>query len=707
MKLQLIKKALLLFGLIGISYFMFAQPTEAEDFTVTDTEGVTYNLFEILDQGKYVYLDFWFSTCGGCQGAVPGVNDIYEGFGCNEFELIVLGIGSEDSDAIAEQFREDFGCVYPLVSGQGGSYPVINYYGVEYYPEFIVISPDRSVSWDGEAGDLHEISAIVALGPNQNACPDDWPVAAFTGAPLILPVGSGVTYHDESINNVSQWLWFFEGGEPETFNGQNPPEIIYNESGWYDVSLTVQNAFGNENSVTYQNYVQVFDIADDTVVAYFSANQVVVVAGYSIDYTDLSHDFPYEWHWAFEGAVPNTSTEQHPQDVVYNNTGTFNAQLIVRNSVGWDTLLIENYITVIPDAGLEAPVANFTSRNRLVKRNIPVYFDDLSTKYPMSWSWQFEGGDPQYSGFQIQPEGVIYANTGFFDVTLSVSNINGSNVLTKRDYIVVYETNVGSFCDTIGNLAEDEIPNELYINGMTGCLGGQNSDNIKMYADYYDFHTFNQVHGVIVPVMDISYGSYNSYIRFITWDGADNKPTTILSEQKVYLHNLSGNFIQVILFDEPLEVDGPFYLGYSINYADGDKFVVGMSPNRGNGGLNTFWVKDGDEWKSTVEAYDIAVSSGIRPLTCLVGIEDEEIEKNISLYPNPCSNYLTITNGYTFDKGDFVEIFDKTGRTILMKFAESGADEILLDVSQLSSGVYFTRVFTQGKLIVDKLNVIR
>jgi PKD repeat protein len=701
------KKAFLLFIFVGISFVIFAQPTVAEDFTVTDTEGVTYNLFEILDQGKYVYLDFWFSTCGGCQAAVPGINDIYTGFGCNEFELVLLGIGSEDTDEIAEQFREDFGCIYPLVSGQGGSYGVINYYGVEYYPEFVLIKPDRTVVWDGDEGDLHEISTIVALGPQQNACPDDWPVAAFSGSPLVLPVGSGVTYQDESINNVSQWLWFFEGGEPETFNGQNPPEIIYNTSGWYDVTLTVQNPFGNENSVTYQNYVQVYDIADDTVVAGFSANQVVVVAGYSVDYTDLSYDFPYEWHWEFEGGSPAVSTEQHPQNVFYYTPGYYDAQLIVRNSEGWDTLLIEDYIHVIPDAGDEAPVANFTSRNRLVKRNTPVFFDDLSTNYPMSWSWQFEGGTPTYSGFQIQPEGILYENTGFYDVTLSVSNINGADVLTKRDYVVVYESHVGTVCDTIGNLLDGEIPNELYINGMTGTLGGQNSDRIKMYADYYDYHTFNQVYGVIVPVMDVSYGSYNSYIRFLTWDGADDQPTTILSDHKVKLHELSSNYIQVIYFDEPLEVDGPFYLGYSINYADGDRFVVGMSPNRGNGGFSTLWVSDGETWRSSNSAYDISVSSGIRPLTCLVGVDDEVIEKSIGIYPNPCSDVINIINELSFENGDFVEIFDKTGKSIVMQFAEPGSNEVKLDISALAPGVYFTRVFTQGKLVVDKINVMR
>lgn len=40
----------------------FAQTnlTQAVDFTATDTEGNTWNLFEQLDQGKYVLIDFFF-----------------------------------------------------------------------------------------------------------------------------------------------------------------------------------------------------------------------------------------------------------------------------------------------------------------------------------------------------------------------------------------------------------------------------------------------------------------------------------------------------------------------------------------------------------------------------------------------------------------------------------------------------------------------
>jgi len=36
--------------------------TEAVDFTATDIEGHTWNLFDELDDGKYVLIDFFFTT---------------------------------------------------------------------------------------------------------------------------------------------------------------------------------------------------------------------------------------------------------------------------------------------------------------------------------------------------------------------------------------------------------------------------------------------------------------------------------------------------------------------------------------------------------------------------------------------------------------------------------------------------------------------
>ncbi|NQU31920.1 MAG: hypothetical protein HQ521_01690 [Bacteroidetes bacterium] len=57
------KKILLIIGLF-VASFAYSQTnlTTAVDFTATDFEGNEFNLFEILDAGQYVVIDFFGTT---------------------------------------------------------------------------------------------------------------------------------------------------------------------------------------------------------------------------------------------------------------------------------------------------------------------------------------------------------------------------------------------------------------------------------------------------------------------------------------------------------------------------------------------------------------------------------------------------------------------------------------------------------------------
>lgn len=70
------------------------------------------------------------------------------------------------------------------------------------------------------------------------------PVANFLTSDSTIVIGQTVTFSDASTGDVTSWYWEFERGNPETFNGQNPPPVQYNVMGAYDVTLTVQNATG-------------------------------------------------------------------------------------------------------------------------------------------------------------------------------------------------------------------------------------------------------------------------------------------------------------------------------------------------------------------------------------------------------------------------------------------------------------------------------
>jgi len=55
------KKTLLLFVmLISMGYSSYALTIADQDFTGTDLNGNTYTLYDLLDQGKYVYMYFGY-----------------------------------------------------------------------------------------------------------------------------------------------------------------------------------------------------------------------------------------------------------------------------------------------------------------------------------------------------------------------------------------------------------------------------------------------------------------------------------------------------------------------------------------------------------------------------------------------------------------------------------------------------------------------
>jgi PKD repeat protein len=70
-----------------------------------------------------------------------------------------------------------------------------------------------------------------------------------------------------------------------------------------------------------------------------------------------------------------------------------------------------------------------------------VHFQNLSCgcPFPVSYTWEFEGGDPLTST-EAEPS-VIYNEAGFYDVDLTVSNGSSMSTTTKPDYIKVYPLN--------------------------------------------------------------------------------------------------------------------------------------------------------------------------------------------------------------------------------------------------------------------------
>jgi hypothetical protein len=145
-------KSLLFLGLTSLSLGSMAQ--DAVDFSFTDVHGVEHNLFTELDAGKTIMLDFFFVNCGPCQYWSPSINYVYEQFGSGEGNVEFWSFTPYDDNAAVLGYESTYSIEFPSCSTEGGSLEVLDVYTsgtygtFTGYPTYVIICPDRSVTWD-------------------------------------------------------------------------------------------------------------------------------------------------------------------------------------------------------------------------------------------------------------------------------------------------------------------------------------------------------------------------------------------------------------------------------------------------------------------------------------------------------------------------------------------------------------------------------
>ena len=118
----------------------------APDFTLIDQFGNQHTLSDY--QGKTVFLNFWATWCGPCRSEMPEIQQLYEDYGSNEGDLIVLGVaapnvGQEGSEEDIAAFLEENGYTFPVVMDYFGAFS--NQYGIRAYPTTFMIDEDGNV----------------------------------------------------------------------------------------------------------------------------------------------------------------------------------------------------------------------------------------------------------------------------------------------------------------------------------------------------------------------------------------------------------------------------------------------------------------------------------------------------------------------------------------------------------------------------------
>ncbi len=171
-------------------------------------------------------------------------------------------------------------------------------------------------------------------------------------------------------------------------------------------------------------------------VAAFTASDQTPCSSDCISFTNTSTGGPLTTtSWTFTGGTPSTSTAANPTNICYNTPGTYQVSLTVTSANGADTETQAGFITVT--SCTSPPVASFTASNQTPCSSDCISFTNTSTGGPFTTtSWTFTGGTPSTST-AANPTNICYNTPGTYQVSLTVTDANGTDTETQAGFITV------------------------------------------------------------------------------------------------------------------------------------------------------------------------------------------------------------------------------------------------------------------------------
>lgn len=238
-------------------------------------------------------------------------------------------------------------------------------------------------------------------------------------------------------------------------------------------------------------------------------------------------------------------------------------------------------------AAAQVPAANFSATPLAGCSPLVVNFTDLSTGSPTAWNWNFGNGNTS----TLQNPTATYFTPGTYTVTLTVSNVNGSNTLSRSQYITVYEpptvdftANITSGCfplrvqftdlSTAGTGNTNVMWEWDFGNGVTSNsqnpfvtydIAGQYTVTLKVTNDKGCTKTLSRPNYITVtsgvtasftntqpivcaPPADISFTNTSTGPPVLSylWDFGDGSPFSTLANP-VHTYNMSGTFTAILV----------------------------------------------------------------------------------------------------------------------------------------------------------------
>lgn len=347
-----------------------------------------------------------------------------------------------------------------------------------------------------------------------------------------------------------------------------------------------------------------------------------------------------------------------------------------------------------------APVANFTADKTTVLRGGTVAFTDLSTNFPTSWSWSFDGGDPSNSN--IQNPQIKYSTPGVFKVSLTASNAIGPSAEHTVDaYITVSEEGL---CGTATNFKPTYTPSLIKMKDFgayTGYLTGHNSTKTKAVSELFtNPQGYSYVSGLKIKFKKVFTTKEDATATIIVWNarGVQSGPGSVIERKTVLLkqiaQDVANNKATEISFDRETPVfSKPYHVGLQLDYT-GDTLAIESSAN-GEAVNSTSWIENSaGTWQPYSIAYGANIAMNISPI---VGMNPSVQVSSNKLFINPGEEVILNAHGasiFVWDS-DNNTINDVAGPQIIVKPLKTTVFETSGSGLELCNDKAFTTIYVR------------
>lgn len=392
--------------------------------------------------------------------------------------------------------------------------------------------------------------------------------------------------------------------------------------------------------------------------------------------------------------------------------------------------------------------ANFSTPLTTINQGSTIQFTDLSVGIPNSWTWTIQGVTPTV--YDVENPSATFSVPGTYDVTLSVSNAFGeTSEITKTGYITVVAyvdpCNAIKFDGTddyvdFGNRSvlrfQSGFTVEAWINPTeergyplsfmnltetvkNGYGFGYENGKLRFLIQPLSMpvEEWSELPGAILPLNEWSHvaATYDGKIikfylngvltdskttstnvQSITWSAL---PTGLYAGRYMATTPSEASYFKGIIDDirlwrtvrTPNEIANNYLtklvgsesnLAAYWNFNEGEGIIAqDLGSNSYNGNL-----KNGPIWVTS-------------HTSCWgVGIEEENNDELIQVYPNPFSDEVIVEN---IPANSTVTLFDMNGKIVFQSIENSS--KMILNAKFLNNGFYFLNIQSENSIINRKL----